>query len=120
MALTLVTDLQKLFDEISRGLNLLQLRQVGLVAAHVYRDKAKSSIKEALEDCKDRQTSEVEWESFRVRTFGSEIKSDLQNSRYEAAEPEVDQLIELNGLVIEKHAAVSWSPNRHIASLSSS
>ena len=63
-------------------------------------------MEEALEDFKDHQTSEVEWESFHARTFGQEIKSDLQKSRYEGAEPEVDQLIELNGLVIEKHSAV--------------
>ena len=38
----MATDLQNLFDEISRGLDLLQPRQVEIVAAHVYRDKAKS------------------------------------------------------------------------------
>ena len=106
LAVTMATDLQNLFDEISRGLDLLQPRQVEIVAAHVYRDKVKPLVKEALEDYKDRQTSEVEWESFHARAFGQEIRSDLQKSRYEAAEPEVDQLIELNGLVIEKHSAV--------------
>ena len=68
----MATDLQKLFDEISSGLDLLQPRQVEIVAAHVYRDKVKPLVKEALEDYKDRQTSEVEWESFHARAFGQE------------------------------------------------
>ena len=68
----MATDLQNLFDEISRGLDLLQPRQVEIVAAHVYRDKVKPLVKEALEDYKDRQTSEVEWESFHARTIGQE------------------------------------------------
>ena len=102
----MATDLQKLFDEISNGLDLLQPRQVEIVAKHVYRDKVTPLIKEALEDYEDRQDSDVEWEAFHARAFGQEIKSDLQSSRYEAAEPEVDRLIELNGLIIEKHSAV--------------
>jgi hypothetical protein len=102
----MATDLQRLFDEISSGLDLLQPRQVEIVATHVYRDKVTPLIKEALESYKDRQDSDVEWEAFHARTFGQEIKSDWQSSRYEAAVPEVDRLIKLNGLIIEKHSAV--------------
>ena len=68
----MATDLQKLFDEISSGLNLLQPRQVEIVATHVYRDKVTPLIKEALESYKDRQDSDVEWEAFHARTFGQE------------------------------------------------
>ena len=106
LAVTMATDLQKLFDEISSGLDLLQPRQVEIVATHVYREKVTPLIKEALESYKDRQDSDVEWEAFHARTFGQEIKSDLQSSRYETAVPEVDRLIKLNGLIIEKHSAV--------------
>ena len=41
---TMATDLQKLFDEIGRGLDLLQPRQVEIFAAHVYRGKIKLLI----------------------------------------------------------------------------
>ena len=40
----MATDLQKLFDEISRGLDLLRPRQVEIVTAHVYRGKVKPAI----------------------------------------------------------------------------
>jgi len=43
-AVTMATDLQKLFDEIGRGLDLLQPRQVEIFAAHVYRGKIKLLI----------------------------------------------------------------------------
>ena len=79
LAVTMATDLQKLFDEISRGLDLLQPRQVEIVAVHVYRDKVKPLMKEALEDFKDSQTSDVEWEALRARTFGQENSLDQAN-----------------------------------------
>ena len=72
-------DLQELFDEISRGLDLLQPRQVEIVAVHVYRDKVKPLMKEALEDFKDSQTSDVEWEALRARTYGQENSLDQAN-----------------------------------------
>ena len=56
----MATDLQKLFDEISNGLDLMQPRQVEIVAKHVYRDKVTPLIKEALEDYEDRQDSDVD------------------------------------------------------------
>ena len=57
--MTTAIDLQKRLDEISRRLDLLQPRQVETIAAQVYRGKVKPVIRKALEDFKDRQTSEV-------------------------------------------------------------
>ena len=75
----MATDLQNLFDEISRGLDLLQPRQVKIVATHVYRDKVTLLIKEALESYKGRRDSNVEWEAFHARTFEQENSLDQAN-----------------------------------------
>ena len=106
LAITMATDIEKLFVEITNGLNLLKPQQVEIVAAHFYRQQVQALTKEALEDFKDRSDAEEEWEAFHARTFRQEVKSNLKKSSYESVEPEVDRLIEVNGLILEKHSAV--------------
>jgi integrase len=106
LAITMATDIEKLFAEITNGLDLLKPQQVEIIAAHFYRQQVEALTKEALEDFKDRSDTEEEWEAFHARTFRQEVKSNLKKSSYESVEPEVDRLIEINGLIIEKHSAV--------------
>ena len=102
----MATDIDKLFAEITNGLDLLKPQQVELVAAHFYRQQLEALTKEALEAFKDRSAAEEQWEAFHARTFQQEVKEDLKKSRYESVEPEVDRLIEINGVIIEKRSAV--------------
>ena len=106
LAITMATDIEKLFAEITNGLGLLKPQQVEIVAAHFYRQQVEALTKEALEDFKDRSDAEEEWEAFHARTFRQEVKSNLKKSSYESVEPEVDHLIEINGLILEKQSAV--------------
>jgi len=53
LAITMATDIEKLFAEITNGLDLLKPQQVEIVAAHVYRaTRALTALdfKEALEE----------------------------------------------------------------------
>ena len=106
LAITMATDIEKLFAEITNGLDLLKPQQVEIVAAHVYKQQITALTKEALEDFKDRTENQEEWEGFHARTFRQEVKANLKKSRYESVEPDADRLIEINGLVIEKHSAL--------------
>jgi hypothetical protein len=106
LAITMATDIEKLFAEITNGLDLLKPQQVEIVAAHVYKQQITALTKEALEDFKDRTESQEEWEGFHARTFRQEVKANLRKSRYESVEPDADRLIEINGLVIDKHSAL--------------
>ena len=49
----MATDIEKLFVEITNGLNLLKPQQVEIVAAHFYRQQVQALTKEALEDFKE-------------------------------------------------------------------
>jgi hypothetical protein len=102
----MATDIEKLFAEITNGLDLLKPQQVEIVAAHVYKQQITALTKEALEDFNDRTESQEEWEGFHARTFRQEVKANLRKSRYESVEPDADRLIEINGLVIDKHSAL--------------
>jgi len=102
----MATDIEKLFSEITNGLDLLKPQQVEIVAAHVYKQQITALTKEALKEFKDRTKNQEEWEEFHARTFRQEVKTDLKKSRYESVEPDADRLIEINGLVIEKHSAL--------------
>ena len=99
-------DIEKLFAEITNGLDLLKPKQVEIVAAHVYKQQITALTKEALKDFKDRTKKQQEWEGFHARAFRQEVKINLQKSHYESVEPNADRLIEINGLVIEKHSAL--------------
>ncbi len=105
-AITMATDIEKLFAEITNGLDLLKPKQVEIVAAHVYKQQITALTKEALKDFKDRIKKQQEWEGFHARAFRQEVKINLQKSHYESVEPNADRLIEINGLVIEKHSAL--------------
>ena len=87
----MATDIEKLFADITNGLDLLKPQQVQIVAAHLYRQQVEALTKEALEDFKDRSDAEEEWEAFHARTFRQEVKSHLKKSSYESVEPEVDR-----------------------------
>jgi integrase len=102
----MATDIEKLFAEITNGLDLLKPQQVEIVAAHVYKQQITALTKEALKDFKDRTKKQQEWEGFHARAFRQEVKTDLKKSHYESVEPNADRLIEINGLVIEKHSAL--------------
>ena len=106
LAITMATDIEKLFAEITNGLDLLKPKQVEIVAAHVYKQQITALTKEALKDFKDRTKKQQEWEGFHARAFRQEVKINLQKSHYESVEPNADRLIEINGLVIEKHSAL--------------
>ena len=106
LAITMATDIEKLFAEITNGLDLLKPQQVEIVAAHVYKQQITALTKEALKDFKDRTKKQQEWEGFHARAFRQEVKINLQKSHYESVEPNADRLIEINGLVIEKHSAL--------------
>ena len=54
LAITTATDIEKLFADITNGLDLLKPQQVEIVAAHFYRQQVEALTKEALEDFKDR------------------------------------------------------------------
>ena len=84
----MTTDIEKLFADITNGLDLLKPQQVEIVAAHFYRQQVDALTKEALEDFKDRSDAEEEWEAFHARTFRQEVKSNLKNSSYESVDPE--------------------------------
>ena len=94
----MATDIEKLFAEITNGLDLLKPQQVEIVAAHVYKQQITALTKEALEEFKDRTESQA-WEGFHARTFRQEVKANLKKSRYESVRPDADRLIEINGLV---------------------
>lgn len=106
LALTMATDLENLFEQLRQGLGLLKPKQVDLLASHFYRQQIQALTKEALEDFEDRTVEQEEWEAFHARTFKQEVQSELKHSRYDSVQPEVDRLIEINGLVIEKNRAV--------------
>ena len=53
----MATDIDKLFAEITNGLDLLKPQQVEMVAAHFYRQQLEVLTKEALEDFKDRSAA---------------------------------------------------------------
>lgn len=106
LAITMATDIEMLFAEINNGLDLLKPQQVGIVAAHVHKQQITNLTKEALKDFKDRTKEQQEWEGFHARTFRQEVKNNLEKSHYEPVEPNADRLIEINGLVIEKHSAL--------------
>ena len=101
----MATDIEKLFAEITNGLDLLKPKQVEIVAAHVYKQQITALTKEALKDFKDRTKKQQEWEGFHARAFRQEVKINLQKS-HSSRNPNADRLIEINGLVIEKHSAL--------------
>ena len=106
LAITMATDIEMLFAEINNGLDLLKPQQVGIVAAHVHKQQITDLTQEALKDFKGRTKEQQEWEGFHARTFRQEVKINLKKSHYESVEPNADRLIEINGLVIEKHSAL--------------
>jgi integrase len=106
LALTMATDIENLFEQLRQGLGLLKPRQVDLLASHFYQQQIQPLAKEALEDFEDRTVEQEEWEAFHARTFQQEVKNELKHSSYDAVQPEVDRLIEVNGLLIEKGSAV--------------
>ncbi len=106
LALTMATDLENLFEQLRQGLGLLKPKQVDLLASHFYQQQIQALTKEALEDFEDRTVEQEEWEAFHARTFQQEVQSELKHSRYDSVQPDVDRLIEVNGLVIEKGSAV--------------
>jgi len=74
----MATDIEKLFAEITNGLDLLKPKQVEIVAAHVYKQQITALTKEALKDFKDRTKKQQEWEGFHARAFRQEVKINLQ------------------------------------------
>ena len=82
----MATDIEKLFAEITNGLDLLKPQQVEIVAAHFYKQQITALTKEALEDFKDRTENQEEWEGFHARTFRQEVKTDLKKSRFESVD----------------------------------
>ena len=105
LALTMATDLENLFEQLRQGLGLLKPKQVDLLASHFYQQQIQALTKEALEDFDDRTVEQEEWEVFHARTFQQEVKNELKHSRYDSVQPDVDRLIEVNGLIIEKGSA---------------
>ncbi|HAJ76257.1 MAG TPA: hypothetical protein DCM64_07355, partial [Gammaproteobacteria bacterium] len=106
LALTMATDIETLFEQLRQGLGLLKPRQVDLLASHFYQQQIQALTKEALEGFEDRTVEQEEWEAFHARTFQQEVQSELKQSRYDSVQPDVDRLIEVNGLIIEKGSAV--------------
>ena len=78
----MATDIDKLFAEITNGLDLLKPQQVEMLAAHFYRQQLEVLTKEAPEDFKDRSAAEEQWEAFHARTFHQEVKEDLKKSDF--------------------------------------
>jgi integrase len=85
--------LDDLFAKIRSGAKLLSVADVELVSHHINKTKTEALMIEALEEFKNRQKEDEEWEAFHARTFRQEIKDDLRISSLDSAKPFVEELL---------------------------
>jgi hypothetical protein len=98
--------LDSLFQRIDLGLKLLSPSDTEIVAVEVNKIRTKHLMEDALKDFNKREDWEAEWEAFNARRFRSDILQDLKDSNYDAAEPQVDEILKSRSVQVDKDSAI--------------
>jgi len=98
--------LDEIFSKIRNGAKLLSSIDLKVLSRDITQSKTEQLTIEALENFKDRQEVDEEWEAYRARDERKAMLEDLRRSHLDTVEPNVDKQLQTHGISLARNSAL--------------